>query len=304
MSPRQSDEKCQKCSKDEIENQVMISCDCCELWFHNQCQNLNKTEANLIAKGMSKGIKWFCTSCCPSLMVMKSNQKTKTTDERLDMIALSIKSLNDKMSSTTSARSVTDRNAPEQSYYQALMSNIESMNKAVNANKQNIRKSQDFLQQTLDQSDAEARKVNAILYGINEVEQTKAIEQVKELLNNECFSKSPMPVSAFRLGAKKDNTTTPRPIKVKFNDEASKWEFVKRVNANLKSQRIFCKLDTSKEFRDKEYALRQRLQKLKADDSNQKYRIRDMQIQSLQSDSGNWVVVKPAQNQTNPTTTV
>ena len=208
------------------------------------------------------------------------------------------------MSSTTSARSVTDRNAPEQSYYQALMSNIESMNKAVNANEQNIRKSQDFLQQTLDQSDAEARKVNAILYGINEVEQTKAIEQVKELLNNECFSKSPMPVSAFRLGAKKDNTTTPRPIKVKFNDEASKWEFVKRVNANLKSQRIFCKLDTSKEFRDKEYALRQRLQKLKADDSNQKYRIRDMQIQSLQSDSGNWVVVKPAQNQTNPTTTV
>ena len=59
-------------------------------------------------------------------------------------------------------------------------------------------------------------------YNNSTTEQTKAIEQVKELLNNECFSKSPMAVSAFRLGAKKDNTTTPRPIKVKFNDEASK----------------------------------------------------------------------------------
>lgn len=297
MSHKKRDEKCQTCSKDVIENQIMISCDCCELWFHNVCQNLSKTEANLIGKCLSKGIKWFCTSCCPSLMVMKSNQKAKTTDEKLDLIAMTVKSLNDKISTTTN--SGTDNT--EQPYYQALMKNIATMNKSAEANEQNIKKSQDIIQQTLDQSDVEARKVNAILYGIEEKEQTKAIEQIKEFLKEECFSKSPTPVSAFRLGAKKEGRPS-RPIKIKFNDEESKWEFVKRVNANFKSQKIFCKLDTNKEHRDKEHALRQELQKIKAVNNDQQYRIRDMQIQSRPSESGNWMVLKPATNSGTGTT--
>lgn len=70
----------------------------------------------------------------------------------------------------------------------------------------------------------------------------------------------------------------------------------------LKMKKIFCKLDTSKEHRDKEFALRQQIKKLRDEKSGVNYRIRDMQIQSRQSESGNWIVMRPTATATTPNT--
>ena len=51
--------------------------------------------------------------------------------------------------------------------------NIEDINKSVKDNKENIKASQNILQQTLDRTDVEARKVNVLLYGIPETTNTK-----------------------------------------------------------------------------------------------------------------------------------
>ena len=233
-SPKSSD-KCPTCNNSKNasarrdQQQVMISCDCCEKWFHNQCQNLTEQEANLVGKGASRGIKWFCNRCNPSLMIMANDDKTqkKSTEEKIDFIAICVKNLNEKISQPLlNGNSASNIQPPidEQPYYKALMTNIDNINKAVSDNKENINQSKNILQQTLDQSDAEIRKLNAVLYGLEEKEDQKTSDLINAFMNAECMTKSPSPVSAFRLGNKKDSGP-PRPIKMKFNDEGSKWEF-------------------------------------------------------------------------------
>ena len=150
------------------------------------------------------------------------------------------------------------------------------------------------MQKTLDISDAESRKLNAILYGLPENNNKSALNQVTEFLKKDCFTQSTNPTQALRLGAKIESKS--RPIKVKFNDENSKWEFVKRVNDQLKGQGFFCKVDNTKEYRDQEYKLRQQVRQLREDNKEGSYRICSMNIQQKDKTTGEWVVLKPADN--------
>lgn len=291
MPPKLSD-CCRVCNKKDLNNQVMISCDSCSLWYHNQCQNLTKPEVNLVSKAEDRGVKWFCNTCRPSLMITTTDQAT-TTDEKLDKITLSIKVLNEKIDQQSNQVQTYD-----QSYSDALKVNAENLKKSVDANAQNIVKSQAMLQQSLDVTDAEARKVNAIIYGLPADNTKSVMAQLSDFMSKECFTQSVKPVTAFRLGNKEQQGNRSRPIKVKFTDEKSKWDFVKRVNSNMRKENIFCKLDTPKEHRDREYALRQQVKELKSSDTQTTYRIRDMSIQQKNNTSGEWVQVKPATKKT------
>lgn len=291
MQPLKTSNLCQTCKKKDDpkssqHHQLLIACDCCKLWYHNTCQGLTKGEANLIAKGESKGIKWFCKTCCPALLIKNSKQASRTTDDRLEAIEGAIKSLEECC--VKSGTSVTSTNGT--AYADALKVDMEKIQKTVGENTTNIKQSHDMLKATLDQSDAEARKVNAILFGLIEEEGKAVSDQVSEFMAKECFTSSPKPISAFRLGQKKADKH--RPIKVKFNDEHSKWEFVKRVNANFRGDNIFCKLDSNQEARDKEYAMRLQMRQLRDENKSNQYRIRDTKIQEKQP-SGEWVEMKP-----------
>lgn len=98
-------------------------------------------------------------------------------------------------------------------YYDALMTNVKNIYKAV-ANNTGI------LQQTFEQTASESRKTNAILYGLEEKSNSTTIACLQEFMSAECFTKAMKPVSVFTLGAKKDNTY--RPNKVKFIDAQTK----------------------------------------------------------------------------------
>lgn len=137
-------------------------------------------------------------------------------------------------------------------------------------------------------------KFNAILYGLAEESDKTAVSQITEFLKKECFTQSVNPTQAFRLGTKQENRT--RPIKVKFSDENSKWEFVKRVNGQLKGQGFFCKVDSTKEHRDQEYKLRQQVKTLRESDKENGYRIRNMNIQQKDKTTGEWMPLNPAGN--------
>ncbi|KAF6018094.1 hypothetical protein EB796_023598 [Bugula neritina] len=55
------------------------------------------------------------------------------------------------------------------------------------------------------------------------------------------------PKSAIRLRTSRPvDPNRPRPIKVEFTSETSKWEFIKRANASLRSLNVFVKPDESK----------------------------------------------------------
>lgn len=153
--------------------------------------------------------------------------------------------------------------------------------------------SQALLASEMDKKDNEARKSNAILYGLTE--RDTAMQDVTNLMCKELFKNFNKPVQAVRLGPKTENKN--RPIKLRFEDERSKWEFLKRVNHALRADSLFCKLDMNKETRDKEYTLRQQVKKLKEEQPTIQFRIRDFNIQK-KADSGNWEKVKPEDQQT------
>ena len=145
-----------------------------------------------------------------------------------------------------------------------------------------------LLQRSHQQKEEENRKNNAIVTGIAEEENKTALDQVKELMKLECFSGRNLPVQAIRLGSKRDSSQQKRPVKVRFEDENSKWEFVKRFNnATLKSQNIYCKLDESQEVRKQQFQLRQEVRSLKQKNEDKQYRVRNLQIQEKEG-SGEW----------------
>ncbi|KAF6017984.1 hypothetical protein EB796_023703 [Bugula neritina] len=155
------------------------------------------------------------------------------------------------------------------------------------------RSAQAILQKHLETNQHEARKNNAIVYGIEEKEEMTALNQVKDLMKNYCFQHSDaqpdrQPKSAIRLRTSGPvDPNRPRPIKVEFTSEASKWEFIKRANASLRSLNVFVKPDESKEKREEQYALRQRIRDLKhSPDTDGEYRIRSLKIQKKDPVSG------------------
>jgi len=86
------------------------------------------------------------------------------------------------------------------------------------------------------------------------------------------------PLRAIRLTSRVSGK--PRPIKLEFEDEATKWEFLKRTNASLRNKNIFCKLDESKEVRDEQYKLHQTIKEMKDEKPDVNFRIRNNRIQS------------------------
>ena len=77
--------------------------------------------------------------------------------------------------------------------------------------------SQALLASEMDKKDNEARKSNAILYGLTE--RDTAMQDVMNLMSKELFKNFNKPVQAVRLGAKTENKN--HPIKLRFENERS-----------------------------------------------------------------------------------
>ena len=148
----------------------------------------------------------------------------------------------------------------KEDYAKLIGQNVEQMKQATAASKQ----TENMIKRQNEINEAESRRNNAILYGLIETNNCPVIEQVNEFMKKECFKFLNKPVAAIRLGDKNKDDGKPRPIKVIFESEPSKWEFVKRVNSGpMKKEKIFCKIDVSQEVRNKEWTLREEIRNKK-----------------------------------------
>lgn len=77
------------------------------------------------------------------------------------------------------------------------------------------------------------------------------MEVITKIMEKDCFISTPKPTKATILQKNDDRENLNGPIKLEFVDENSKWEFLKRANAMLQTEKIYCKLDESKVVRDK-----------------------------------------------------
>ena len=291
-----------------------IRCDICVIWYHGMCQDLQNADVNNIKKLERYGVRWYCDQCITgadngacSAGSSADNAPTllhKTTMTKLDEIEKSIKTMqqtyaaalkssNDQISRLTDLGSENSRQLAESKQQMKIAAESNEIAEKL------IRRQQQI-------NESESRKLNAILYGIPENETTQVMDHVSNCMKHECFKKLNPPVVAIRLGRKNKEevgtksfeakTHPPRPIKLIFENESTKWEFVKRVNSGeMKQKKIFCKIDASQEVRNQEWALREQIREYRKADDGSQYRIRSLRIEQKQP-SGEWQVLKPVRN--------
>lgn len=303
-SPGRKNSKCKTCDDKDcyIKNtkgqkqkflSKWIKCDLCREWFHGMCQSLANKNVDFLDNMDNKGVKWFCDMCIPQLESAiggqadgklapladnsMANSKLRTIEEMVSKIASTMNISNAALDARMEKL--------ETSYAEAVKSNTEGMKKGIEINSS----AKVLLERNIEHSQTEQRKNNAIIYGVREEDGKRAHEQIMEIMRKDCFQSTKQPIKVTRLQTAGPRNGNPaRPIKVEFPDEHSKWEFLKRANATLRADKIFCKLDESKETRDRQYALRQQIKQMKEnDDSDKEYRIRNLKIQ-VKTDSGEW----------------
>lgn len=304
---------CGTCNKPECTVQVgnrtsqkWISCDQCSTWFHGMCQGLQAADVNLVIKLEKLGVRWYCDQC--RSIIKNTIPKNSLPREENSSTLTKLNDLEQMMKKFTqtyadAAKTNAERILKlEKSCETTLKETSQNIQKAVQINQS----AEKMMVQNNQRNEIETRKNNAILYGIEEKENTTAIQEVQELMRFKLYLHCQMPLQAIRLGKKIENKI--RPIKLVFADEPSKWEFIKRTNAkNTRVTGVFCKLDTSKEMRDKEFQLRDQIRRLKEDDANAniQYRIRTRETKveiEERLQSGEWRPLNPALNQTKETT--
>ncbi|KAF6025285.1 hypothetical protein EB796_016405 [Bugula neritina] len=253
-----------------------IQCDFCDDWFHGTCQSLTNSDVATLDKMDEKNVKWFCNTCLPVIEASLQG-RGRVNNNGEDSLALHsthsrkpnkiediMQHINAKIGATNTA--LKERMTKlEKSYADAAKSNTENLKKGMEISDS----ARNLLKKSIEQRETENRKNNAIIYGIDEQEGKSALKMIKDLMMSDTFHATPKPLRAIRLQTSGPvDKNKPRPIKIEFLDEYSKWEFLKRTNATLRGRKIYCKLDECKEIRDQQYALRQEIKQMKGENSD------------------------------------
>ena len=193
-----------------------IECDMCQKWYHGTCQGLQVAEVNMITNKLAmKGVKWYWDTCLPNFDGAKVSDSTANM-KKFHNLEQMIANLGGKIElyqkETTEQVKKIEKSWAEVASQGEMANNVERA-LAVTSSTQAI------LSKELDKKDKEARKNNAILYGLQETE-TTAFEQVQEFMKREMFERTNPSETAIRLSQKTNDKT--RPVKLHFSDEKSK----------------------------------------------------------------------------------
>jgi hypothetical protein len=201
--------------------------------------------------------------------VPNNSDAPKTTDGKIDAIYHDMKELSARLvNQTASAVATSDR-----LYSDTLKASKEEILKSIDETSKQVQWHGNLMQKNIDHADNEARKLNAILFGVAEKPEKKVADQVQQFMTSECHLQNPGHVSAYRLGKVQEQQNKPRPIKVLFKDEEDKWAFLKRINEVFKDNPdIYCLKDRPKEVRDQEYELRKATRALREENPGKKFR--------------------------------
>ncbi|KAF6017487.1 hypothetical protein EB796_024203 [Bugula neritina] len=190
--------------KQKITNPSWVYCDSCMMWYHGMCQDMSdKDVANLHKLKDKPGVKWFCSSCTLEIeMTMKGNGDVGMTSAanngvmngKLGKIEDMVMKLADALSSNQAK--IEDRMQKlEVSYAQAVSSNLDGVKTAQQLNSD--AKAQ--FSQILEHQQAEYRKKNAIIYGVEPEAGRTTMEKIQELMEDVSFPTAAKPLTAKRL---------------------------------------------------------------------------------------------------------
>ena len=81
----QSNDTCTECNKKVKGKQMGVICDYCQVWFHNECVNIDKSEYKML-NAMEDKVKWYCKKCLVAVEnYNKDNEELRMDNSNLKM---------------------------------------------------------------------------------------------------------------------------------------------------------------------------------------------------------------------------
>ena len=243
-------------------NKKVLKCGTCHIRFHATClDDWKDMTADQLKVLTMPGVTWYCSTCHPTLSqyIHAPNLEKKLDHHTTELQAI-------KRLVTESIQQ--SRDSFEQTKIQCTLASRHGEAAARIGSKL-----AEDMRNKHDMEEAAARRRSAILYGVQE-----NLHLEDHLLNtaDKINFKYRSLQQSFHLGNpnRSVNQMRPRPVKLVFESELAKNQFMSSYNRWDERGTTFAKPDLTKEQRDIEYKLRQKRNELKARNSHKNYRIR------------------------------
>jgi len=263
-------------------DKICIQCDSCQNWYHAFCVNLTDDQAKFIAELDAKGVKWFCKVCANANSnfdpFLKSEKRFSNIEKKLEQMSDSLAKFTSKpvpeFPSKEAFSDIVKKNV--ESYHLSIAETITKNSKSI---EQTTQSTNQLLEKQAGILDSQKRRNFAILHGISEEDLEEGNgwhhqSKLAEILEQISFPGQKI-MNFYRLGGKVSGKA--RPIKLKFEDENQKWDFIKRINAE-KIKGVFAKLDLPQSERNAEFALREKVRKIKEKNPQEAFKLKKIKI--------------------------
>ena len=268
------DTVCGKCSGNVSGKKVLV-CSMCAGSYHSTCvEPFKECQVQQLQVLKYPGVLWYCDLCKPKMkqwvfapkLEEKIDKSTLEMQKKLEHNTIEIqkicKILSDDLSQSRAFAEQTRLSCDRLAAQGERSGNISHQ-------------IAEELHKKADLEEAEARRYNSILYGLAE---TVHVEDfMLDTLYTLDFNSRVMK-QTYRLGKADPSRTNPRPVKIVFETEIIKNQFMQSFNKWSKRGHCFVKPDLPKAVRDMEYKLRQERNILVSTNPGKKYRIRHGKI--------------------------
>lgn len=259
-----------------------MGCNVCTRAFHQACTEVTSEEWSFYTdKLKDKGFQWVCDACSSSTKE-EAETRLSTVESSILDIGESIKGIQDMLMTQKK-----EMETAQATYASVTRVSSDKINTVTENSAQLVvaaRKTEKLIKQQIANLGKDERKNNMILTGLPEEEGEETRQVVATILEDTCRVPMSEVVSVFRLGKKVEGRT--RPVKVTLTSESSKWDALKRVN-HAKPEGCYANLDYSQEERATQYKRRQELRKLREQQPDSRYRIKNDNVQ-VYGQEGKW----------------
>ena len=265
---------CLSCSLSTY-NKASLECYLCHGTTHAACLSdwSDYTKNADINKLFARtGLKWYCGKCEPTLNDYISGSEIRT----------SLKSLNTRMQEMSQlvceniqiSKTHTTIASPDNTVVSEIKAAVERIDASVQSKKQHEEK--------------EERACNAVLHGL--AENNTTLNDLTEICDALHFHRSGI-VKFVRRGRRNmslPSTENVHPVKLSFNSEVNRKDFMHRYSNWQYRENKFCTPDLTPEERDWEFKLRKLRDNLKEKFTNRQFQVRNGAIYARTTKHDNW----------------
>lgn len=279
---------CSTCNKSTAKGKS-LECSLCSVLAHITCvtkdRDISAQELTLLNL---PGILYYCPSCMPKLKSYhywpESDKKLENITGKLDLVTTlvaqatemaktcdkKVEKLNNLVDTTTLQLSQVVENT--KSYANVVNQTTDLQREVKQVNTQLLKNATEHTNRLVK----DQIKCNAILHGMPALSKegpNDLLERVRAVLSDKLYLDPLKLRKAIRIGIEKDNKV--RPVRLVFDTETCKQEFLIRYNNRENKDRSFAKKDLTKEEQIQEFNLRKKRRELIEQDSTKKYLIRN-----------------------------